>query len=390
MSGIGTKKVRCRAFDRSMKWMLAPILFASATLVRSAQAAAPEARTDFLRIIESRFIAWDADSDGELSKAEIDRLVSDPKMVGQEAAAVSALKRAVRSRKFKLPPLTQPALRQLATQPPGKDQPDLVSMFSGGMARILEVRRVLFASGKPRLETVHQGKMGNCFCLAPLAAIVHTRPDYITREMIRELPDGQYAVKLGTQIILVPAPTDAELALTSTTESDGIWVNVYEKAAGEARNAQIPEDKREATGLDALNRGGSAGTQLAFITGHEIVRFSCTFAKDPKLTPAQFEAKLEEMRAALKSAFLEKRLVTTGTLKTKIPGITPNHAYAVLGYDATTDHIKLWNPHGSTTKLTAPPSPGKGYPMTDGLFEMPLPEFAREFSGLAFEVLPKT
>src|SRR5204863_376373 len=82
--------------------------------------------------------------------------------------------------------------------------------------------------------------------------------------------------------------TDAEIAMTSSNESDGLWVNVYEKAAGQARNDLKPDGERLGSAIDALAKGGSAGTMLAFITGHEIVRFSCKFAKEEKTTPREF------------------------------------------------------------------------------------------------------
>lgn len=357
---------------------------------REPETARPDAKTRCLELLDSRFATWDANHDGELSATELDTLVADPDVKGADAAVVSALKRASRiARKIELQAFTKEHLHELADRKATKDWPGLPAMFSGGLSRIERAERVLFGSGGPRLETVHQGRMGNCFSLAPLGAIAFHRPDYIVNEMIREAPGGMYDVKLGKQTVRVAAPTDAELAMTATNESDGVWVNVYEKAAGEARNEMKPESEREATGLDALNHGGSAGTMLAFITGHEMVRFSCKFAKDAKTTPAHFDAKLAEMRAALTAAVKESRLITCGTTTTKVPGITPNHAYAVLGYDPATDKIRCWNPHGDTTTIKGEPGPENGYPLTDGIFELPLPVFVKEFSGLAFEVLPK-
>lgn len=357
---------------------------------REAEVAKPNAKEDFLAVVEAHFGAWDVDRDGTLSKAEIDALVADGRIKGDEAGAVAALKRASRSKKEELPPLTKNAIVDLASSPPKKDAPNLPVMFSGGSKRIAAVKRVLFASGKPRLETVHQGHLGNCFSLAPLGAIAAGRPDYIVKEMIRELPDGRYQVKLGKETFQVSAPTDAELAMTASTESDGIWVNVYEKAAAQARYEMKSDDEREgASALDVLSRGGSAGTMLAYITGHDMVRFSCKFARDPKTTPEEFEKKLVELRAALTSAVKEHRLMTCGTTATKIPGMTPNHAYAVLGYDESKDLVRCWNPHGDTTTVKGDASPATGYPLKDGVFEMPLPVFVKEFAGLAFELLPK-
>jgi hypothetical protein len=160
------------------------------------------------------------------------------------------------------------------------------------------------------------------------------------------------------------------------------------KAAGEAHNAKKPADKRDATGLDALSRGGSAGTQLAFITGREMFRVSCKFAKEKELSQADHDKHMTELRAALTSAVKDKRLMTCGTLKTTIPGITPNHAYAILGFDSAKDMIRLWNPHGDTKQVKGEPGPQNGYPMTDGIFEMPLTVFVKEFAGTAYEVLP--
>ena len=257
---------------------------------REAEALRPSAKEDFIAIVESRFVSWDADNDGALSKPEIDALVGDGRVKGDEAAAVAALKRASRSKKVELPLLTKKAVVDLANSPAKKDAPSLLVMFSGGSKRIAAVNRVLFASGKPRLETIHQGHLGNCFSLAPLGAIAAGRPDYIVKEMILELPDGRYQVKLGKETFQVSAPTDAELAMTASTESDGIWVNVYEKAAAQARYDMKSEEEREgASALDVLSRGGSAGTMLAYITGHDMVRFSCKFAKDPKTTREEFE-----------------------------------------------------------------------------------------------------
>lgn len=372
--------------------VLIPLCMAAATSVtaRDAETSTDKDRVAFLTMVDTKFATWDADKDGELERGELDKLVATREIQGDQAAAVAALKRASRYKKIELPKFTQAAIRELAEKRPAKDWPNLSAMYASGVKRLAKVQqRVLFVSGKPRLETVHQGPMGNCFSLAPLGAIARGRPEYIVEEMIRPLPENRYEVKLGKKTVTVDAPTDAELAMTAGNESDGIWVNVYEKAAGEAHNELKPEEKRESTGLDALSKGGSAGTQMAFITGHEMYRLSCKFAKDEKISKEEFDKKLNEIRDALKSATKEKRLMTCGTLKATIPGITPGHAYAVLSYDESNDHIRLWNPHGDTRTLKGEPGPANGYAMTDGVFDMPLPVFVKEFAGLAFEILPK-
>jgi len=365
------------------------ILAAVALSARDPELAASGDLERFMAVVEKNFAAWDVDQDGQISTDEINQLVASADICGENAAAVAALKRASRTRKVSLPIFTLEHLKSLArTQPPAKDMPDFAAMFGGSLKRIQSANRELFTKDGPRVETIHQGRMGNCFSLAPLAALVHQRPDFVRTDMIRPQADGSIAVRLGETEVSVSPPTDAEIALCSGNEDGGLWVNVYEKAAGEAHNSKKPADKRDATGLDALNRGGSAGTQLAFITGREMFRVSCKFAKQKDLSQADHNKHMAELRAALASAVKEKRLMTCGTLKTSIPGITPNHAYAILGFDSAKDVIRLWNPHGDTTQIKGEPGPKNGYPMADGLFEMPLTVFVKEFAGTAYEVLP--
>lgn len=375
-----------------MRPTIATFLLLAVSMLQARDEENPAAgdRQRFLAVLTKNFTAWDADHDGLLSTSEINHLVESADVRGEDAAAVAALKRASRSRMVKLPSFTLEHLETLAkAQPLEKGMPDLPAMFGGSLQRIAKTKRELFSAEGPRIETIRQGRMGNCFSLAPLAALAHERPEYVREQMIRPLEDGRYLVKLGEREVSVAAPTDAEIALTSENEDGSVWVNVYEKAAGIAHNEQRPADKREATGLDALNRGGSAGTQLAFITGREMFRVSCSFAKKKDLPKAEYDKHMAELRAALTAATEENRLMTCGTLKTTIPGLTPNHAYAILGYDSATDIIRVWNPHGDTRVVKGEPGPKSGYPIKDGIFELPLTVFVKEFSGTAYEVIAR-
>jgi hypothetical protein len=366
------------------------VLITASAAARDEEKSSAGDRERFLAVLEKNFASWDADHDGILASTEINTLVESPKVRGEDAAAIAALKRASRFKKVTLPTFTLEHLQQLAkAQPVEKGMPDFPAMFGSSHKRIASTQRELFPPEGPRIETIRQGRMGNCFSLAPLAALAHERPDYIREQMIRPVGDGQYLVKLGLQEVKVAAPTDTEIALTSQNEDGSLWVNIYEKAAGVAHNAKKPADQRDATGLDALNRGGSAGTQLAFITGREMFRVSCSFAKKKDLPQADYNKHMAELRAALTAATKENRLMTCGTLKTNLPGITPNHAYAILSYDKSTDVIRVWNPHGDTRMLKGEPGPKNGYPMQDGIFELPLTVFVKEFSGTAYEIVPR-
>jgi hypothetical protein len=127
---------------------------------------------------------------------------------------------------------------------------------------------------------------------------------------------------------------------------------------------------------------------MAFITGHEIERFSLKWAKDETTPAAESEAKLKELRAKLAAAFAENRCVTTGTLKPNLPGLRGHHAYAVIGYDAAKDEIRVWDPHGDAFSPDGKPGPETGFPRRQGVCALPLAVFVKQFSGLAFELLP--
>ncbi|MBN9119806.1 MAG: peptidase C2 [Planctomycetes bacterium] len=369
--------------------MIARRLFAVVLLFVPVTAlAADPAKPAFADRAKESFAKWDADKNGTLTREEIDRAVSDPEVKGADAAAIVALKRAVRSTKYKLPPLTKDAVLELASNP-GKDRPDLNAMYASAFTRITSANHDLFPKGVPSLDTLHQGKLGDCFCLAPLGSMVCRDPKDVVK-MIRKQPDGSYLVRLGTRDVPVPAPTDAEIALTATGGPDGVWVNVYEKAVGLTRVAKAKADgTTDPSLIDLLSKGGSAGTTIGLVTGNPIERFSCSFAKGDKASEKEVAAKLDDLRKKLVSAFADKRLVTCGTASgVTTPGVNGNHAYAVVGYDPKADEILLWNPHGQAFTPKGKPGLENGYPTKNGQFRMPLPEFVRTFAGVAFEVPP--
>lgn len=380
-----------------MRSRLATSFFALSFLGTAAAQAPPAATkhagqvTAFVEVLSAHFGEWDTDRDGVLQVGELDTAVARVTTTGDKAAAVAAVKRSSRSKSLASLPLTLKNLKNLASEAPSKDKPDLGAMFADGQRRIAAADKRLFAQGPPSLDRLQQGKIGDCFCLAPLGAMLHRDPAQV-ESMFKPQPDGSCKVTFGREVFHVAPTTDAEIAMSSSSEASGTWSNVYEKASGMARNAQKPEKTRVALAVDAVARGGSAGTHLALITGHQIVRFSCKFARDKKVPASEFEQQLIELRKLLTRALKEKRLITTGTNSPgpsgpTIRGIRSGHAYAVLGYDAGSDEIRLWDPHGDSFTPAGAPGTEHGYPRADGLFSMPLPIFVKQYAGLAFEQL---
>jgi hypothetical protein len=368
--------------------------------------------TPFTREVEAHFDAWDRNHNGALEADEIDALVVKEDLKGPTAAAVAALKAAQRSEKFELPALTLEYFHTYEAEVASgkKPQPAFDQTFSRGSRRISHSRRDLFADGVPNLESCHQGPLGDCFFVAVVGASVVRDPGAV-RSMIKQERDGSCTVSFpnGKQVH-VPALTDTELALTSTTGNDGLWLALLEKAYGTLRNEGLPEEKQTASTTDAIARGGSTTTTIRLMTGHSVSRIGLrprTGGKagsrktegdkpdgkgeapvvDETALKAHLDATLPGLREQLVEAMTNHRLAAAGTPKegTLPPGINGSHAYAILGYDRGTDVVKLWNPHGNTFHPKGAPGLQNGYPTKAGHFEMPLTELGRVFNGVTIE-----
>ncbi|WP_395738789.1 hypothetical protein [Prosthecobacter sp.] len=363
-------------------------LFLAGLLALSCQTCATAA---FLSEVKTHFSAWDADHDGVLSTAEIERGVASPQFKGPAGAAIASLRRAVRTSEYKLPPLTLENIQKLTPKPQEqKDTPDFDGMFESALRKIEASPPKLLELSKLNLESLEQGKLGDCFCLAPLGAMLGRRPVEVAK-MFALTGDGQVTVTLGGgRALTVPFPTDAERALMATTDGSGTWANCYEKAVGKMRMKR--DDAEHPTELSVVTRGGSAGTMLSILTGHEIERASCSPFRDPKATDEAKRKLLGEIRRQMMTTQEAGRLICGGTLRGKTadghkpPGVRGPHAYAVLHFDAKSDVVTLWDPHGDDFKPGAEPAGlTNGYVRTQGRMDVPLTELVQWFGGFSFE-----
>jgi hypothetical protein len=358
-------------------------LVAGLLLLAPAAHAEPAVRgAEFFEVVAARFAHWDANHDGRLSVVEVDRLVADPKIKGKEAAAVAALARTVHGDKVK-PPAGGLTREYLGADRPGHT---FAKWFAAGVRHLATTDRTLFRPGDPSLHAFRQGPIGDCFVLAPLGAAVARDPAAV-RRMIRDRPDGSYRVALGNGTVLdVPAPTDAEIALTAGSAGHGLWINVFEKAFA-AYRARKPG--KLGAGVDAIAHGGPTGQTLAAITGHPVR--AVQIRKDSEPPPAgmvrtEVAGRIDRL---LREAVAGRRLAcASSAAKQSTPGLTRNHAYAVLGYDPAHREVRLWNPHGNTFQPKGPAGLANGYPTKDGFFSMPLDDLVQTFRAVYAEGSP--
>ncbi len=337
------------------------------------------------------FNAWDLNHDGTLAVTEIETSVASPQFKGPAAAAIASLRRAVRTPEHRLPPLTLQAIQALLPRPKDRaDLPDLEQMFQSALTKITAGTPDLLDVSKLTLDCLEQGKLGDCFCLAPMGAMLNRSPQEVAR--LFSPPDsGCVTVTLGgRRSFKVTLPTDAERALMASTDGSGVWANCYEKAVGQLKRKA--GDTEHPTELSVVTRGGSAGTMLAILTGHEIERASCAPFRAKDTTAEQKQKLLQEIRQQMTTTQAAGRLICGGTLRGrtadghKPPGVRGPHAYAVLSYDEKTDLVTLWDPHGDDfTPKAGPPGIQHGYPRSQGRALVPLTELVQWFGGFSFE-----
>lgn len=360
-----------------------------------AQAPSPFAQTAL-----SNFDQWDANHDGVLQPKEVAKAALDPRYHGEDAAALAALHTWLSAAKEIPTPNKawfqsyQPAKRQ-ATEA-GADQaavraarksyeasPDsLQQTYAAAFRRIRNAQTFLFAPEGPGITDIKQGALGDCFFLAPLGAVVHRNPEDVRR--LIQPAQGGYLVQFGDgKAIKIATPTDAEIGMGGATTASGFWVRAAEKAFGSRRIAEGEEG--ESIARDN-NRGGNPARAGTALTGHRFtgVRLIANYQKevpDTDLVPI-----LDRLHKELPSALTEHRLVLASTPNKGTPkSITPNHAYAIFGFDPTTDRITLWNPHGDNFLLKGEEGFENGFARANGEFSMPLRDFIRAFSRISFE-----
>lgn len=403
-------------------------------------AAAPAAvdrprHTPFMTVLLRDWAKWDANRDDALSPDEVDRAVADPTITGDDAAAAAAIKLLARTPKID-GPLTRAyfaayeAARALdgkakpadaepevsdPTEPAaagaaGREGKPAAADFDLYFARCK--RRIARRGDAPlwpagvtpaALDGLSQGPLGDCFFVASVGSSVIHRPAAV-RDLVEPLPDGRFRATFpGATSFTFAAPTDGQLALSSTA-GDGAWLAVLEQAFGKYRatlKSGSAADVDAVDGTDVLRKGGDSAVTIRQLTGHATRRI--TFPASAEGRAADREKVLPELRQALRAALDGHRLITAGvdppdrlkpaaagqpvgTLPVIPAGIQKRHVYAVVDYDEKSDVVELWNPHGQTFQPKGTPGPVHGYATMHGRFKVPLAEAYGFYTSFTFEL----
>jgi hypothetical protein len=341
----------------------------------------------FADCVLAHFDAWDADHDGVLSSTEIDRLVVDSRIKADVAVAVAVLREFVRGlelEKKPLPTLTRDHFVQHArtVQAGKKAEQPYESRYRAFQAKLASCGRELLPHPLPTIDTIHQGRMGDCYFVASLGAMINRNHDAIGT-MIELNPQGGLLITFAghRQPIHSPMPTDTELLLQSFTDDGALCIPALEGAFATLMSTLNSSASKSPEKLDIIDHGGQMALGLRLVTGHDAVNIAWNAKKRDDA----------HVRSTLVRALAEHRLVAAGTpgsdptSSLKPPGIVFHHAYAVIGFDEKKEIIRIWNPHGRDFHPKGPPGLANGYPTSHGRFEMPFDDFCAVYTSLCTE-----
>ena len=347
----------------------------------------------FASVVELNFSQWDINGDGVLSKDEIEDAATNPKIKGEAAAAVATLVHLTRNTKFVIPPLTkkyltekpakEPRNSEAAGEPVESDDSDSAKAppfqraFHNYLRKIKQTSRELFPQGSPMFDAVHQGQLGDCPFVSTVGALVYRNPSAV-KAMFAENGKGSTIVNFGDgQKLSIHNLTDVDIAMWSSAGTNGLWLTVLEKAYRRKLVETKYPDSKLRPGI--FDKFGPSTLTIEILDGFRTENISL---KDFKAGNAGLNSLRSKMIAALNAKKIVKA-DTSNSVKTR--GITPDHAYAVLGFSKDTDAVQVWNPHGQEFHPNGEEGLEHGYTTKRGLFSVPLKEFVQIFDHVNIE-----
>jgi hypothetical protein len=336
----------------------------------------------FAQILRANFEKWDTNKDGQLNRSEINLLVMRPDIRGRVAAAVAVLHLYLRER----PEQAAVTMDELVPGGVRSNISNLDGAFDTFYRRLVRTKREVFADNcVPSIENVSQ-LFGDCFFLAAVGSAIARDPN-VVKQMIHPFPNGstEVAFPAGPKI-RVRRMSDTELALTSTAENQGMWLNILEKAYGQAcishRELRGPKKQPDDLDIDVISRGGDARRTIELFADHAGTLITFRHDNEEKIPPtdAEMPALRRKIHEVMKTRVENHALMIGATAAGDMPpGINAHHDYSIVSYDAQQRIVHLWNPNGKSS------APGSQLAIDHGSFEMPLDDFLKVFAAVIYE-----
>lgn len=337
-----------------------------------------------------RFGDIDRDGDGFISRDELDRSCSSHRFKGNHAAALAALRAFLGKVQWfsddeigiENDGITRADLAglDLAAQADPKNEVVVGAQreYEAAKRKLARSPRTVFVDEeRPSIDPMvcEQGRMGDCYFLAPLIAMaMHGRR---VQSMIRKHPEipGAWRVYFGgaRDAITVGAPTDAEIALFAS--ADGLWPIIFEKAYGmQMSGTPYAALSNPVSSIDdpALE-GDVVGPAIAILTGNDVDQDEMGVTRKSTTRSKLIEAIGGGKVVVAETPWqVDSRKWTAG-------GLRRSHAYSIVNFDARSDTVYARNPWGDDTGGL------RNAEISQGFFKMPLEAAHDNFISIYYE-----
>ncbi|MBS2038087.1 hypothetical protein JST97_24085 [bacterium] len=306
-------------------------------------------QTPFSQAIRQRFSHW-SQGRSSLSASELEKLCSDPSLKGEDLALLMVAK--------DLPQqvgghdLNAAALDKYEAQNGSRQ---LEARYHDNLER-LKTPRELFPQGGPDFEAVRQGQEPNCVLTTTCISLAQQRPEALT-QLLCETDQGVVLRLPGEKERCVAMPTDRELLQHSCAYGNGAWMTIL---------------SRELGSIGALKPAKAVNK----VTGHKV-------DQDWMMTTSE-----HALRKKLEGAMEKHQVVIAGRggMDAQVTGLTRNHSFAVIGYDANFARVRLLDPEGNEPVDSSGKARDGDY---DGQFSVSVSEFKSWFSSIHYEETDK-
>ncbi len=212
----------------------------------------------------------------------------------------------------------------------------------------------LFVNGASYTD-IYQGGLGDCYFLSALAEVAKATPSAISSMFIAN-GDNTYTVRFFSNgkadyvTVNTQLPVDqwgrfvfADMGQYASNKANELWVALAEKAFVEWHQTGLEKAGGTPGGANQYTAisGGYMGTAMSEITGRANISFNGLTASN------SFSAFVSAYNSGNLLEFGSKSSPTLST-------VVGDHAYAVVGYDAKSQTVTLFNPWGINNGSSEP------------------------------------